>query len=47
MNRLYSLCWLGDLVYWLIIQANGQIVSVSPCGFRTEAEAIADVVWRV
>lgn len=47
MNRLYSLCWLGELVFWLIIEPNGHIVAISPCGFSTEAEAMADVSWRV
>jgi hypothetical protein len=45
--RLYSLCWLDDLVHWLIIEPGGQIVERSLCGFATEEEAVADVSWRV
>ena len=47
MKRLYSLCWLNDLVYWLIIERSGRIVASSPCGFTSEEDAIADVSWRV
>ena len=45
-NRLYSLCWLIDGVHWLLISANGDILSSSPCGFASEEEALIDLQFR-
>ena len=43
MHRpLYSLCWFNGLVYWLLLSTSGWILSRSPRGFKSEAEAETD-----
>lgn len=39
---LFSLCWFDGLVYWLLLSANGGILSRSPRGFMSEDEAKSD-----
>lgn len=46
LSRLYSLCWMSDGVHWLLLEANGGILGVSPCGFDTEANALIDLRYR-
>lgn len=46
-TKLFSLCWLGDEVHWLIVARDGTILGHSPCGFETEGDALTDVKYRI
>jgi hypothetical protein len=46
-KKLFSLCWLGDGVHWVLIAGDGKILESSPCGFSNKEDALIDVNYRI
>ena len=41
----YTLCWIDELCYWILLNRTGYSIRRSLKGFPSEDEAIADFIW--